>query len=46
MSAPTPGTIRPSTRAVRAGIDRDPAFGAVPPPLVLSFKFCFGGFDR
>ena len=46
MSAPTPGTIRPSTRAVRAGIDRDPAFGAVTPPLVLSSNFSFAGFDR
>jgi cystathionine gamma-synthase len=36
---------RPSTCAVRAGIDRDPAFGAVTPPLVLSSNFSFAGFD-
>ncbi len=35
---------RPSTRAVRAGIDRDEAFGAVTPPLVLSSNFSFAGF--
>ncbi|HWS76889.1 MAG TPA: O-succinylhomoserine (thiol)-lyase [Thermomonas sp.] len=35
---------RRSTRAVRAGIDRDPAFGAVTPPLVLSSNFSFAGF--
>jgi cystathionine gamma-synthase len=35
---------RPATCAVRAGIDRDPAFGAVVPPLVLSSKFSFAGF--
>ncbi len=29
---------------VRAGIDRDPAFGAVTPPLVLSSNFSFAGF--
>jgi cystathionine gamma-synthase len=34
-----------ATRAVRAGIDRDPAFGAVVPPLVLSSNFSFEGFD-
>src|SRR5690606_26741477 len=34
-----------ATRAVRAGIDRDPAFGAVTPPLVLSSNFSFAGFD-
>ena len=32
-----------ATRAVRAGIDRDPAFGAVVPPLVLSSNFSFEG---
>ena len=37
---------RPSTRAVRAGIDRDTAFGAVTPPLVLSSNFSFAGFDQ
>ena len=35
-----------ATRAVRAGIDRDTAFGAVVPPLVLSSNFSFEGFDR
>ena len=33
----------PATRAVRAGIDRDAAFGAVVPPLVLSSNFSFDG---
>ncbi|WP_132999076.1 O-succinylhomoserine (thiol)-lyase [Luteimonas arsenica] len=33
----------PATRAVRAGIDRDEAFGAVVPPLVLSSNFSFEG---
>ena len=33
-----------ATRAVRAGIDRDSAFGAVTPPLVLSSNFSFAGF--
>jgi len=39
---------RPShrcTTAVRAGIDRDEAFGAVTPPLVLSSNFSFAGFN-
>ena len=35
-----------ATTAVRAGIDRDPAFGAVTPPLVLSSNFSFEDFDR
>ncbi len=35
---------RRATRAVRAGIDRDTAFGAVTPPLVLSTNFSFAGF--
>jgi cystathionine gamma-synthase len=34
------------TLAVRAGIDRDEAFGAVTPPLVLSSNFSFAGFDQ
>jgi cystathionine gamma-synthase len=44
----TPATpeCRRATRAVRAGIDRDSAFGAVTPPLVLSSNFSFEGFDR
>jgi len=37
---------RRATRAVRAGIDRDPAFGAVTPPLVLSSNFSFAGFGE
>ncbi len=36
----------PATRAVRAGIDSDPGFGAVAPPIVLSANFTFDGFDR
>ena len=35
-----------STTAVRAGIDRDSAFGAVTPPLVLSSNFSFEGFNQ
>src|SRR4249919_4107499 len=35
-----------ATQAVRAGIDRDTAFGAVVPPIVLSSNFSFAGFDR
>jgi cystathionine gamma-synthase len=34
-----------STRAVRAGIDCDSAYGAVSPPLYLSANFSFDGFD-
>ncbi|TYT25683.1 O-succinylhomoserine (thiol)-lyase [Luteimonas viscosa] len=37
---------RPATRAVRAGIDRDAAFGAVTPPIVLSSNFSFDGFGN
>lgn len=33
------------TRAVRAGIDRDAAHGAVTPPLHLSSNFAFAGFN-
>ena len=33
------------TGAVRAGIDRDGAFGAVTPPIVLSSNFSFAGFN-
>ena len=43
-AALTPAPSRPATRVVRAGIDRDPAFGAVLPPLVLSSNFSFAGF--
>ena len=37
---------RPGTAAVRAGIDGDPAFGAVVPPLVLSTNFSFAGYGE
>ncbi|MUV12695.1 cystathionine gamma-synthase [Noviluteimonas gilva] len=37
--------VHPCTVAVRAGIDRDEAYGAVVPPLVLSSNFSFAGFD-
>ena len=39
------GGCRLATRAVRAGIDCDTAFGAVTPPLVLSSNFSFAGFN-
>ncbi|MGY1458939.1 MULTISPECIES: O-succinylhomoserine (thiol)-lyase [unclassified Luteimonas] len=42
MSAPAAGHAT-ATLAVRAGIDRDEAFGAVVPPLVLSSNFSFDG---
>jgi len=35
-----------ATSAVRAGIDRDTAYGAVTPPLVLSSNFSFDGFGN
>ena len=38
--------LAPATRAVRAGIDCDAAFGAVTPPIVLSSNFSFAGFDE
>jgi cystathionine gamma-synthase len=44
-TAIAPPISHPSTRAVRAGIDRDSAFGAVTPPLVLSSNFSFAGFN-
>ena len=34
-----------ATRAVRAGIDSDPTFGAVAPPLYLSANFTFDGIE-
>ncbi|HET6396798.1 MAG TPA: O-succinylhomoserine (thiol)-lyase [Pseudoxanthomonas sp.] len=37
---------RPSTIAVRAGIDADTAYGAVTPPIVLSSNFSFDGFGN
>ncbi|RYZ72370.1 MAG: O-succinylhomoserine (thiol)-lyase, partial [Lysobacteraceae bacterium] len=36
----------PATAAVRAGIDRDTAHGAVTPPIVLSSNFSFDGFGN
>jgi cystathionine gamma-synthase len=42
----TAASLRPATLAVRAGIDRDTAFGAVTPPLVLSSNFSFAGFNQ
>ncbi|MBT2749451.1 O-succinylhomoserine (thiol)-lyase [Lysobacter sp. ISL-42] len=39
-------TRNPCTAAVRAGIDRDIAHGAVTPPIVLSSNFSFAGFDQ
>lgn len=36
----------PATAAVRAGIDRDAAHGAVTPPIVLSSNFSFDGFGN
>ncbi|AMJ55940.1 MULTISPECIES: O-succinylhomoserine (thiol)-lyase [Stenotrophomonas] len=35
-----------ATVAVRAGIDRDTAYGAVTPPIVLSSNFSFDGFGN
>ncbi|WP_286069468.1 O-succinylhomoserine (thiol)-lyase [Stenotrophomonas sp. 57] len=35
-----------TTAAVRAGIDRDTAHGAVTPPIVLSSNFSFAGFGN
>ena len=47
MSIPTdPTACPPATAAVRAGIDRDTAFGAVTPPIVLSSNFSFDGFGN
>lgn len=37
---------RSATSAVRAGIDRDIAYGAVTPPIVLSSNFSFDGFGN
>ena len=36
-------TYKPTTRAVRAGIDTDPTHGAVVPPIYLSTNFNFEG---
>ena len=43
-TAAQPTACNRATSAVRAGIDRDTAFGAVTPPLVLSSNFSFAGF--
>ena len=45
-SLPRRSAARAATNAVRAGIDRDTAFGAVTPPLVLSSNFSFAGFGE
>ncbi len=41
MTEPTP-----ATRAVRAGVNTDAAYGAVVPPLYLSSTFSFEGYDQ
>ena len=46
IETPRRCTARATTKAVRAGIDRDTAFGAVTPPLVLSSNFSFAGFGE
>lgn len=43
---PRRSAARAATNAVRAGIDRDTAFGAVTPPLVLSSNFSFAAFGE
>jgi cystathionine gamma-synthase len=39
-------TLKLATTAVRAGVDCDPAHGAVMPPLYLSSNFSFAGFGE
>lgn len=50
MSRPTDNSndtpCSSATSAVRAGIDRDTAYGAVTPPIVLSSNFSFDGFGN
>jgi len=46
MSHPARPTCTDATAAVRAGIDRDSAYGAVTPPIVLSSNFSFDGFGN
>ncbi len=46
MSRQPGSSPRATTRTVRAGIDRDAAFGAVTPPVVLSSNFSFEGFGK
>jgi cystathionine gamma-synthase len=41
-----PSSLKPSTRAARAAVDQDPAWGSVMPPLHLSSNFSFAGFDE
>ena len=41
-----PSSLRPTTRAVRAGIAADPTTGAVMPPIVLSATYAFEGFSQ
>ncbi|KFA33289.1 cystathionine gamma-synthase, partial [Xanthomonas vasicola pv. musacearum NCPPB 4384] len=43
---PTDAPCTAATAAVRAGIDRDTAYGAVTPPIVLSSNFSFDGFGN
>ena len=45
MTANDTPALNAATRAVRAGIDRDAAHGAVTPPIVLSSNFSFAGFN-
>ncbi len=45
-TTPTAPACHPATAAVRAGIDRDTAYGAVTPPIVLSSNFSFDGFGN
>ena len=45
-SSPASAACRSATAAVRAGIDRDVAYGAVTPPIVLSSNFSFDGFGN
>ncbi len=44
--ADTDAPCRPATAAVRAGIARATAYGAVTPPIVLSSNFSFAGFAQ
>lgn len=39
-------TLAPCTTAAQAGIDRDPAYGAITPPLYLSSNFSFESFGN
>ena len=46
MTQPSAPAHSSATAAVRAGIDRDAAYGAVTPPIVLSSNFSFAGFAQ